>query len=285
LDIENDQTALALAKEKLTGAVVYNINNCAEHGKGIYVWDGTKWRPLDSSSSAFTCGGILVDRRDCEEYFTGSFGTAGCWMTQNLRTHYNMGSHDFQYYAWPPTDGGSPVDSAPINWEEYKHYGMLYNWSAVTTKSICPDGWHLPNDAEWNQLERVITASATDYSISGIADNWIDDWDTSTSDYYGNHGTKMRSQTNIVSTNFTQDGKSKPANTNGFDALLVGYIEIISNEGTQHEYGQSAYFWSSGTTVTDGRYRKLSNGQAGVERSSSTLPKYNPAFSVRCKKD
>jgi uncharacterized protein (TIGR02145 family) len=43
-------------------------------------------------------------------------------------------------------------------------YGCLYNWSAASNKStvlgalngtlqgVCPDGWHLPSDAEWSQL-------------------------------------------------------------------------------------------------------------------------------------
>ncbi len=31
-------------------------------------------------------------------------------------------------------------------------YGPLYNWYAVETGKLCPEGWHVPSDAEWNQL-------------------------------------------------------------------------------------------------------------------------------------
>jgi len=37
-------------------------------------------------------------------------------------------------------------------------YGTLYTWAAATNggsgniQGICPDGWHLPSEAEWNEL-------------------------------------------------------------------------------------------------------------------------------------
>lgn len=43
-------------------------------------------------------------------------------------------------------------------------YGMLYQWSAVMKGSIqegaqgiCPDGWHVPTDAEWNSLVNYLS--------------------------------------------------------------------------------------------------------------------------------
>ncbi|MDR1876557.1 MAG: hypothetical protein LBQ84_02910, partial [Flavobacteriaceae bacterium] len=42
---DEDEKALALAdaKEKFKGTVVYNLNPDAENGKGIYIWSGTEW--------------------------------------------------------------------------------------------------------------------------------------------------------------------------------------------------------------------------------------------------
>lgn len=31
-------------------------------------------------------------------------------------------------------------------------YGAMYNWYAVNTKKLCPAGWHVPTDEDWNQL-------------------------------------------------------------------------------------------------------------------------------------
>ena len=40
------------------------------------------------------------------------------------------------------------------NPEYEKIYGNLYNWQAVNdNRDICPDGWHVPSDEEWINLE------------------------------------------------------------------------------------------------------------------------------------
>jgi len=31
-------------------------------------------------------------------------------------------------------------------------YGPIYNWHAVATGKLCPDGWHVPTEEEWNDL-------------------------------------------------------------------------------------------------------------------------------------
>ena len=36
-------------------------------------------------------------------------------------------------------------------------YGKLYNWYAISkttngNKNVCPTGWHVPTDSEWNIL-------------------------------------------------------------------------------------------------------------------------------------
>jgi uncharacterized protein (TIGR02145 family) len=34
-------------------------------------------------------------------------------------------------------------------------YGLLYNWyAAVDSQGICPEGWHVPSDQEWMELEK-----------------------------------------------------------------------------------------------------------------------------------
>ncbi len=37
------------------------------------------------------------------------------------------------------------------------YYGKLYNWYAVDdSKDLCPDGWHVPSQEEWNYLDSVL---------------------------------------------------------------------------------------------------------------------------------
>jgi uncharacterized protein (TIGR02145 family) len=49
-------------------------------------------------------------------------------------------------------------------------YGRLYNWS--TAMSVCPSGWHLPSDAEWDVLETAVGGSSTAGTKLKAASGW-----------------------------------------------------------------------------------------------------------------
>jgi uncharacterized protein (TIGR02145 family) len=57
-------------------------------------------------------------------------------MAENL----NYATEDSKCYANKP--------------ENCKKYGMLYNWNAAI--EVCPAGWHLPTNAEWDYLYRFV---------------------------------------------------------------------------------------------------------------------------------
>ncbi len=45
-------------------------------------------------------------------------------------------------------------DNDPKNGEKY---GKLYNWFAVVdTNGLCPQGWHVPSDADWDTLVKYL---------------------------------------------------------------------------------------------------------------------------------
>jgi len=55
----------------------------------------------------------------------------------------NIGNESAPVYQWACNGEESNVAT----------YGRLYTWFAATDpRNICPVGWHLPNDAEWNTL-------------------------------------------------------------------------------------------------------------------------------------
>ena len=78
------------------------------------------------------------------------------WMGENLRTsRYNDGElipelsadHDWQNsnsgaYSWYNNDS--------VKYDTT--YGKLYNWHTVNTSKLCPQGWHVPYAAEWQEL-------------------------------------------------------------------------------------------------------------------------------------
>lgn len=49
-------------------------------------------------------------------------------------------------------------------------YGRLYTWDAAVRVAASIDGWHLPSDAEWTQLETYLTNNGYNYdgTIGGM---------------------------------------------------------------------------------------------------------------------
>ncbi|MDR0682726.1 MAG: fibrobacter succinogenes major paralogous domain-containing protein [Dysgonamonadaceae bacterium] len=247
--------------------------------------------------------------RDAEgnDYTVSKFDGV-CWMTQNLRSTYTWQGNLRQEisvnaemkndntavsYYYP---GGSPTIFGG-----HLEYGLLYTWGAAnigtaTTESvnafpfktsdrqgICPDGWTIPSDYDWNRLEKEIATNPSLYSAQTEPFEWDDLYD-----YFngwrpagGNaEGTwwsrSMKSPTSVGTTTNTY-GVSKTDGT-GFNALLVGTLVTGSAEG----YCTYANFWSSSvdnSTVVWRRY--MSVGNSGALRN--TINKYYMS-SVGCKK-
>jgi hypothetical protein len=82
-----------------------------------------------------------------------------CWMAANLKTtRYRDGT------IIPNVTGNSAWTQLTTGaWAHYENsasyenpYGKLYNWYAAANPNICPQGWHVPTDSEWQQLESAL---------------------------------------------------------------------------------------------------------------------------------
>ena len=51
-------------------------------------------------------------------------------------------------------------------------YGCLYSWDEA--KTVCPVGWHLPSQAEWNTLIEFVGDSSTAGKILKATNTWSD---------------------------------------------------------------------------------------------------------------
>ncbi len=187
------------------------------------------------------------------------------WMAENLRTtKYNDGTDI------PLVSGTSEwinMSSPGYCWylndeEKYKNiYGALYNWHAVNTGNLCPDGWHVPDDSEWAALAAFTGGES-------VAGNYLKEADL----------------THWIMT------KSSITNSSGFTALPGGTRWGVVTEPVKYysDMGYSGYFWSAtGFVETDtgfnGAYSRtaISNSDT-FEQSSFTK---SQGLSVRCIQD
>ena len=226
---------------------------------------------------SFSCGPSTVSDIDGNVYNTVLIGTQ-CWTKENLRVRkYNNGT-SILFNA----SGGSVGTST--TWQNltigahtiYAHdstttpsnrtkYGYLYNWYAAkgittagstTYSNICPIGFHVPTDSDWNKLVKFIHSGA-DTTIIGIQ---------STS-----AGTKLKKDDALWTTNTGTDNY-------GFSALPGGWRNI---NGSFYDIKMVAFFWSTAEYVGyDGAWgRSLNYGNDNVLRNYG---KKSSAASVRC---
>jgi len=88
------------------------------------------------------------------------------WMAENLRvTHYRDGT------AIPNIVSGvvwSNTKSGAYCFYDYSKFGALYNWYAVNdSRNIAPEGWHVPSDDDWKELEVYLGMSQSEADDTG----------------------------------------------------------------------------------------------------------------------
>lgn len=218
-----------------------------------------------SSLEAQTLGSGTVTDIDGNVYHTVVIGNYE-WMAENLKTtSYNNNTkipNITESITWTGLSNGA---YCWYNNDESnaKTYGALYNWYAVNTGKLCPDGWRVPKDEEWKFLEGYVD---TQYGIGDPV------WDKSGG--RGNDAGK-RLKTN---SGWSSDGNGK--DDFGFSALPGG--ERCSN-GRFFISGRSGFWWTSTEYDESGAwYRNMIYSLEDMFRN--THPKWM-GFSVRCLRD
>jgi len=186
--------------------------------------------------------GVFTDQRDGQTYKWIKIGEQ-IWMAENL-------NYAAAYGSWCYDDKESNCNT----------YGRLYNWE--TAKEVCPDGWHLPRDEEWKELERHLGMSVKE-SNKKI--------------YRGtDEGGKLK-ETGLRHWKAPNKGST---NETGFTALPGGYRYL---NGTFDYIRLGGYWWSSTENyVTIAWNRYLSYSGAGVGRGYSNK---ELGYSVRYLRD
>jgi uncharacterized protein (TIGR02145 family) len=229
----------------------------------------------------FNCGTSAISDIDGNAYATVLIGTQ-CWTKENLKvTKYNDGTSIIL-----DATQTSPTDGTSLTWRNRlagaytiygnesstganaTNYGYLYNWYAAVgivtpmgspTKNICPTGWHVPTDSDWNKLVKFIDSGA-DTSSTSLTQS-------------PTAGTLMKKDTALWSTN-------TGTNTSGFSALPGGFR---GTAGAWNLIRDEAYFWSASAVDGSNAWRRyLKQNFGDVYRNSDSKVR---GHSVRCLRD
>lgn len=180
------------------------------------------------------------------------------WMAENLKTlHYSNGIEIQNVYTYNDDEINSTK------------FGRLYSWEAATNnqtgdliQGVCPEGWHIPSDFEWKELEHYLG---------------IEKIDIDSLKWRGSHeggdlkekGVKHWKSPNVGGTNKT-----------GFTALPSGYRDAQGKYSFNSFY---ALFWTSSEFEGEKAwYRLLGYNLAKIGRS---IDSKDNAYSVRCIKN
>ncbi len=189
-----------------------------------------------------------------------------CWMAENLKvTRYRNGDPipNIAGTDWGLLSTGAYCDyHNDVN--NVATYGRLYNWYAVNdSRHIAPEGWHVPTDTEWKQLEMYLGMSQSQ------ADATV--W----------RGTDEGGKMKEAGTSHWHSPNIGATNESGFTALPAGFRG--ASDVYYFDLGSYAYFWSStGSTELHAWYRDLQNNHSEVYRYNFNK---REGRSVRCVRD
>ena len=204
--------------------------------------------------------GEFTDVRDGNSYKWIRIGDLE-WMTSNLKygdPYYERLFDGVFAGNYGPQTVTSQYGDDDLE-ADYDKHGNLYTWEEANT--LCPDGWRLPTDEDWKNLERALGMSQADANQKG---------------WRGNYFLTLLTQ--------GEDGL-------GFNMQLSGGA-WKTKEGWKYLYlwevGEFGYFWTA-TENTDSLlgvqtvwYRKIFGNNESIYRGTQTL---DILMRVRCCRD
>jgi uncharacterized protein (TIGR02145 family) len=194
--------------------------------------------------------GEFTDARDGKTYDWVKIGNQ-IWMAENLAFQVDTGGLAYENIE----------DSVFI-------YGYLYNW--WTANAVTPEGWHLPSDDEWNQLESYLIENGFSYDgvigNKGIGKSLASENRWNNSDIPGAIG-------------YPDSLESR--NSTGFTSIPGG--GLFASDSSFTGIGDIGRWWSNSEFgSTNALYRFMDYNFEGVYSEDENK---SNGFSVRCIKD
>ena len=189
-------------------------------------FDGSHNCGADSIHKVSLNYGNMIDQ-DGNTYRTIIIGTQE-WMAENLKaSHYRNGSLIPMVSSntdWQNTTGAAAAWYSNDSNQFACPYGKLYNWQAVNDPAnLCPSGWHLPSDLEWN-----IMVSTIDPAL--ILNT------------YGPQSAFAGGQLKSASLQYWLSTNASADNAAGFSAIGGGFRDVNGSFSSIRDFG---FYWSS----------------------------------------
>ena len=180
-----------------------------------------------------------------------------CWTLENLNTGDRIDgginqtdNNNIEKYCYGDLESNCDI------------YGGLYQWHEIMDYStqegaqgVCPDGWHIPNDAEWWALKSSMGIPA---------------------------GGELKSSGTVgAATGLWQDPNTSGTNSSGFTGLCGGLLDMSSV--SYYLLGYSGYYWSS--TERDTYYAWVRRLSFIDDLAARLFYNKTRGLSVRCLKD
>lgn len=177
-----------------------------------------------------TTEGTFTDERDGNTYRWVRYGNLD-WLADNFRYNQNDASKSRLY----------EIEEKPI---DANKYGRIYSHTGAI--EACPEGWRLPTDEDWKNLEEAMGMSSSDANKK--------DW-----------------RSNIAMRMMSMYETTTPINI-----LLSGYYTPNMTMGLSgyRFYATKGYYWTASTDSEKGDnfyfFREFMYNNSGVRRQSTT---------------
>lgn len=270
-------------------AVVSGLNPCTRifykaYAKTSY---GTYYGELMSASTYDE----FVDSRDNNNYRYVVIGSQK-WLAENMRylpqvSNATTGSeddgseHESNYYIYGYSGSSveeaksyilqQSMDEVPAGTNVYSTFGVLYNHNAAQT--ACPEGWHLPTDGEWTQLEIYL-------QNNGFNSNYALDCDYNRTT--NNYIAKSLSSNSLWYSSNISEAAGNRLDMNNSSSMSMSPGGYRSSTGGFYGLSNDSYCWSA--TDVGGNAIGRSHGADNVGLISREYG-MSEGLSVRCVKD
>lgn len=194
---------------------------------------------------------FMVDERDGNQYKIVTIADQ-TWFAENLRYNKEL-TLGVEATAWEQIWYQNRAAYSPLNLQKdsVSKYGFIYNWFAISkTQNLCPDGWRIPSNSDWDKLINALGGSKV-------------------------AGGKMKAKTRWDSPN------KGATNSSGFSAYPVEWRDAVGN--FSRSIGAYTYYWSSSEINFNSAWLYIlsssGEGFGAVDNAKNT------GVSCRCLKD